>query len=122
MSSCLVSSRLLAPRLLTEEGPCPPGGAWSAAWASLPAYTTYAHHTLFTHCTAPHMRLLQEAERRLRDQVAGKKPAGMGQGLQPRKASAVPTKAPAGSRQVVFPAKLSMGDDTRILQVPSWVG
>ena len=30
---------------------------------------------------------------------------------------AVPTKAPASGRQVVFPAKLSMGDDTRFLQV-----
>ena len=29
---------------------------------------------------------------------------------------AVPTKLPTGGRQVVFPAKLSMGDDTRLLQ------
>ena len=65
--------------------------------------------------------LAQDAERRLRDLVAGKKPAGMGGGLAARgagaKASAVPTKAPASGRQVVFPAKLAMGDDTRILQV-----
>ncbi|KAI7841257.1 hypothetical protein COHA_005030 [Chlorella ohadii] len=58
----------------------------------------------------------RENERRLRDAVAGKKPAGMGNGL-PKKASAVPTKAPTSGRQVVFPAKLSMGDDTRFLQL-----
>ncbi|PRW59699.1 Tetratricopeptide repeat 1 [Chlorella sorokiniana] len=58
----------------------------------------------------------RENERRLRDSVAGKKPAGMGNGL-PKKASAVPTKAPTSGRQVVFPAKLSMGDDTRFLQL-----
>lgn len=60
----------------------------------------------------------RDSERRLREAVAGKKPAGMGGGLAQRgKASAVPTKAPAGGRQIVFPAKLSMGDDTRFLQV-----
>ena len=64
----------------------------------------------------------RDAERRLREVVGGKKPAGMGNGLAKKSAggaSAVPTKAPAssGGRQVVFPAKLSCGDDTRLLQL-----
>jgi hypothetical protein len=64
----------------------------------------------------------RDAERRLREVVGGKKPAGMGNGLAKKAsggASAVPTKAPAssGGRQVVFPAKLSCGDDTRLLQL-----
>ena len=68
----------------------------------------------------------RESERRLRDAVAGKKPAGMSGGLAPRgsgaKASAVPSKASASGRQVVFPAKLSMGDDTRVLQASERLG
>ena len=60
---------------------------------------------------------VQESERRLRDVVAGKKPAGMGNGLATKKASAVPSKATGSGRQVVFPAKLSLGDDTRLVQV-----
>ena len=35
----------------------------------------------------------------------------------PRFCTAVPTKTPASDRQVVFPAKLSISDDTRFLQV-----
>ncbi|KAL4458936.1 hypothetical protein ABPG75_013801 [Micractinium tetrahymenae] len=58
----------------------------------------------------------REQERRLKELVAGKKPAGMGNGLG--KKSAVPAKAASPSgRQVVFPAKLSHGDDTRLLQL-----
>lgn len=58
----------------------------------------------------------REQERRLKELVAGKKPAGMGNGLG--KKSAVPAKAASpGGRQVVFPAKLSYGDDTRLLQL-----
>ncbi|PSC77038.1 Tetratricopeptide repeat 1 [Micractinium conductrix] len=58
----------------------------------------------------------REHERRLKEQVAGKKPAGMGNGLA--KKTSVPAKAASSSgRQVVFPAKLSMGDDTRLLQL-----
>ncbi|KAL4859108.1 hypothetical protein ACK3TF_000883 [Chlorella vulgaris] len=58
-------------------------------------------------------------ERRLKDVVAGKKPAGMGNGLAKKSASAaaVPSKASNSGRQVVFPAKLSYGDDTRLLQL-----
>ena len=41
----------------------------------------------------------------------------MGNGLGKKGPSSVPTKNPAAGRQVIFPAKLSMGDDTRLLQV-----
>ncbi|EFN53322.1 hypothetical protein CHLNCDRAFT_58607 [Chlorella variabilis] len=59
----------------------------------------------------------RDSERRLKDLVAGKKPAGMGNGLGKKGPSSVPTKNPAAGRQVIFPAKLSMGDDTRLLQL-----
>ncbi|KAL6768271.1 hypothetical protein ACKKBF_B38460 [Auxenochlorella protothecoides x Auxenochlorella symbiontica] len=61
----------------------------------------------------------KEAEQRLRDAVAGKKPSGLGNGLGPRRTggAAGSGKAPAPSRQIVFPAKLSFEDDVRALQL-----
>ena len=73
--------------------------------------------------TFPAARSPQENERRLKDVVAGKKPAGMGgnNGLavagKKGGSTAVPSKAAAANRQIVFPAKLTMGDDTRVVQV-----
>lgn len=96
--------------------------AWcAAAFASAAAAAMGSRESHTPPAAAAPANTPQEAERRLRDLVAGKKPAGLAGGLAARgggnKASAVPTKAPASGRQVVFPAKLSMGDDTRILQV-----
>lgn len=57
----------------------------------------------------------RSAERRVKDLAAGKKPAGMGNGLAQRKSVAAPRAGSAGNtgRQVTIPAKLTMGDDTR---------
>ncbi len=78
----------------------------------------------FCHCLrraplCPSSPDLQEAEQRLRDAVAGKKPSGLGNGLGPRRTggAAGSGKAPAPSRQIVFPAKLSFEDDVRALQL-----
>ena len=65
----------------------------------------------------------------MRDLVSGKKPSGLGNGVMPhggagaagtaaaRKATAVPSKTPTTGRQLTFPAKLSMDDDTRFIQL-----
>lgn len=178
---------------------CQLGRLESCRGAGAHGWVRHGRQVDFCSPTHLHAALLQENERRLRDAVAGKKPAGMGNGL-PKKASAgaqlgsaglprgaqlwafvaaeesargsrgelrtaagsasglhacqlaatatdssiadcprccipclqcppschspastpclaVPTKAPTSGRQVVFPAKLSMGDDTRFLQV-----
>jgi hypothetical protein len=67
----------------------------------------------------PTTQRLQEAERRLKDLVSGKKPAGLGNGLAAKGgARSMPgAKGPPGRTGLAFPAKLSCDDDTRLLQL-----
>ena len=55
-------------------------------------------------------------EQRVKNLMAGKKPAGMGSGLSGRRASTARAAA-ASNRQITIPVKLSMGNDTRAFQL-----
>lgn len=63
----------------------------------------------------------KDAEKRVRDLAAGKKPSGLGgaNGLTRKAPVAGGVKQQAGRGQLLFPAKISLDDDVRSMQLPT---
>lgn len=57
------------------------------------------------------------AEQRVKSLMAGKKPAGMGNGLGSKKNVTAGRSAATGNRQITIPVKLTMENDTRAFQL-----